>query len=427
MMLARPRKGRWVLALALACGGRSALGVDVELDGSTEGSARALDSSVEDGSGVDDGGSEGAVDGFDSPDSPPLTVFQVSAGAQHTCAALSSGALLCWGRNLYGQLGDGTPSDRHVPASVPIGGVARTVSASALGDLTCAILQSGTLQCWGLNYGDIGDGTYTIQRSPANVVGLDAGGASVSPGFAHTCATLTTGAAFCWGHNYNGELGDGTLTMTNRPTPVSALDKGASLISAGGSHSCALLQSGIVTCWGSNDLGELGDGTTMQRSTPVPVLGVLGVIAVGAGSRFSCGLTKTGSVQCWGKNDQGQLGDGTTVGRTTAAVVQGLGGVASRLSVGRAHSCVVLTTGTVRCWGDNGSGQLGDGTTQQRSVPTDVVLMSSTAVSVSAGGDHTCVVTSNGHVQCWGGNDYGQLGNGTTTSSLLPVTVMNLP
>lgn len=210
------------------------------------------------------------------------------------------------------------------------------------------------------------------------------------------------------------------------PVEVVGLTRGASGIAAGGSHTCALSgAAGNVKCWGMNWSGELGDGTTTSRSVPVDVAGLTSrVIAVAAGGQHTCALTAGGSLKCWGNNSKGQLGDGTTTKRTTPVNVMTLTSGVIAVAVGEDHTCALTAGRGLKCWGNNSKGQLGDGTTTNRLAPVDVVTLGSGVSLIAAGYLHTCALTIAGGAKCWGDNTAGQLGDGTGKPSRLPVTVV---
>jgi alpha-tubulin suppressor-like RCC1 family protein len=242
----------------------------------------------------------------------------------------------------------------------------------------------------------LGDGTTTQRTTPVDVSGLTSGVAAVSAGQYHTCALSTAGGLKCWGYNWDGELGNGTTTKNACgciPTPVdvSGLSSGVAAISAGDSHTCALTTAGGLKCWGYNPDGQLGIGTSDYNAhpTPVDVSGLTsGVAAVSAGYFHTCALTTAGGVKCWGDNSSGELGDGISTGpqrcaspatpttlacSTTPVDVSGLTSGVAAISAGDGHTCALTTAGGVKCWGANGTGQLGDGTITNRTTPVDVV------------------------------------------------------
>jgi len=354
----------------------------------------------------------------------------ISYGQEMGCAVLSSGGLKCWGQNNAGQVGDGTTTDRSTP--VAVSGLSSGVTGISVGISSyssCALLSSGGVKCWGGNgYGVLGDGTTTNRSTPVDVSGLTSGVSAISVGDRIACAVLSTGAAKCWGGNGSGQIGDGTNANRYTPVGVSGLSSGVSAIAAGGTHTCALLTTGGVKCWGSNSNGRLGDGTTQWSNFPVDVSGLSsGVSAISAGGQHTCALLTTGGVKCWGVNSSGQLGDGTITNSSTPVNVSGLSSGVTAISTSWSSSCALLSTGAVKCWGGNGSGQLGDGTKTNSSTPLDVLTLSSGVSAISAGYGNTCALLGGGVVKCWGANYVGQLGDGTTTERLTPTAVVGLP
>jgi alpha-tubulin suppressor-like RCC1 family protein len=344
----------------------------------------------------------------------------VSGGLAHTCAVVS-GAVKCWGDNYFGQLGDGTTSRSILPVDV-VGLGAGAVAVAATDYHTCALMASGGVKCWGRNaFGQLGDGTTTSRLTPVDVSDLTTA-TSLTIGYSHGCVRTATGGVRCWGGNSFGQLGDGTTTGRLVPVDVVGLTGVVASVGAGHYHTCAVTVSGATLCWGMNNEGELGDGSSDRRLTPVPVSGsAAGGANVAGGYTHTCATTAGGGIRCWGANNAGQLGHGTTTTRMTPVDVPGLTSGGARVAVGLWHTCAVTTAGGVRCWGSNWAGQLGDGTTSVRVVPSDVSV--SDVVSVAAKGMHTCVLTSGGGLKCWGMNSGGELGDGTTTSRSTPVDV----
>ena len=300
------------------------------------------------------------------------------------------------------------------------------IAISAGGDHTCALLSSGTAKCWGRNnWGQLGNGSTELFSAPLSVSGISTATA-ISAGSDVTCALLSDGTVKCWGDNESGQLGDGSTTHSSTPVAVSGIST-ATAISAGGYHTCALLSGGTVECWGYNYYyGQLGNGSTdWSSTTPVAVSGISTATAISAGYQHTCAILSGGTVKCWGANGAGQLGNGTTTNSSTPVTVSGIT-TAIAISAGEIHTCALLSSGTVKCWGANGAGQLGnDGSPWDSNTPVTVSGIF-TAIAVSAGDAHTCALLSGGTVKCWGWNYYGQLGDGSTTQRDSPVAVSGL-
>lgn len=350
-----------------------------------------------------------------------LFVAGVACGADHSCARLGSGRVACWGANREGQLGDGTTAERLTAVFTRELEGARGI---ALGDaVSCAPFDpegegAPSLSCWGDNQrGQLGLGTESPPSSniPATLPWFDDMAFEAAPTVSglsgHFCAALSDGTAACWGANDAGQVGDGTPGQdAPEPVVVAGLE-GVVAVCAGLDHSCALLDDAggsIVMCWGGNEHGQLGDGTTEPRTAPVAVAGRYRSIA--CGGSFTCAITDDGEVACWGSDDDGQLGAGGP-GDSAVPVPVALPAAAAQLSCGLAHACVRLSDGGVHCWGRNWDGQLGDGTYEERSSPVPITGLAAVDV-IAAGHTHTCAA-ADGLAWCWGANDAGQLGDGT--------------
>lgn len=357
----------------------------------------------------------------------------VAAAKYHVCALTNSGTVKCWGDNTVAQLGMGREILRPLSADVvSLEGGVTTLAAGGLH--TCGLTAGGGAKCWGSNWsGEVGDGGNSHRSTPVDVTGLPSGVTMLAAGGQysidpvnkqHSCA-IANGGLKCWGDNSSGQLGDGTTTDRGTPVDVIGLGSGVTAVATGEAHTCAVA-SGGVKCWGDNSAGQLGDGTTTQQPSPVDVVGLnSGVMAVGAGAGHTCALIGVGGVKCWGRNTSGQLGDGTTTSQSTPVDVMGLGSGVTALAAGSAHTCVIASGGAMKCWGMNGNGRLGDGTTGNRTAPVDVTGLDSGVTAIATGGAHTCAVKGSG-ARCWGLNSFGQLGNGTFTDATTPVFVSGL-
>lgn len=375
----------------------------------------------------------------------------INAGDDATCALVQDATLRCFGLNDSGQVGDGTNTSRLKPVVVKNGpgtGPLKNVVRVSVGTAhACALIKDGTARCWG-QAGETGDGTDTGRSLPVIVRNITGHGplrpiTQIAAGGGETCARLTDGTARCWG--VDGALGNGSKTSW---LPVKVLNAaGTGLqgnivqISAGKHHTCILIKDGTARCWGRNDSGDLGDGTTKDRSLPVKVLNVAGtapqtrITQIVASYHHTCARISDGTARCWGGNGDGELGDGTRIDHSRPVkVVNGLGtgplrGVV-QLTAGAHHSCARMADGTARCWGARLA--LGDANNSpypaNRLLPAKV--MNSTGsqpmaniAQITAGRGHTCVRKSDRTALCFGESGEGELGNGSRATRHFPVRV----
>jgi len=366
------------------------------------------------------------------------------AGEGHTCTLLDTGKVRCWGRNDAGQLGYGHSlklGDNEPLSSVGTLPMAESGLQLAVGGHhTCALLEGGAVRCWGRNdSGQLGYGHTLPLGDDESVSGsgyVPFGGRAVElvAGFAHTCVLLDTGKVRCWGHNAHGQLGlRHTRSIGDDEVPSSAgdVDVGGSVrhLAAGAWHTCALLTTGAVRCWGRNDSGQLGlnhtrpigDDELPASVGEVSLGGPVLQLATSSTSQHTCARLDSGAVRCWGRNAHGQLGLGHSLpvgdDETPASVASvNTGGMALQLATGADHTCALLSPGVLKCWGRNESGQLGRGTTASQSTPPSSALSlgGPMAFQVATGAWHTCALLSSGEPRCWGRNTHGQLGLGHT-------------
>jgi len=363
-------------------------------------------------------------------DADPPRRWTVSAGTDglHTCAVSPEGKGWCWGSNSIGQLGDGTKTDRSTPTA--LAGVASISRLVAGGAHTCAIAGAGNVFCWGHNSsGQIGDGTTIDRLVPTPVSGLT-GVWDIALGDFGTCALHTDGTISCWGYDGWRMLGfdTGLDCITGRcaknPRKVPDLANVVQ-IALSYSHTCALLASGKLLCWGSNDQGQLGDGTTVDREAPTPVAASTLFSSVAVGRDATCAVGVDGRAYCWGSDIAARLGYATSEKcpvsycSTKPAPVVGLSKVAS-VALGERHTCARTSGGEVACWGANEFGQLGDGSTVRGVIPA--YPSTGVAKGLTLGAVHTCIARDDA-LSCWGANAQGQVGDGTTTNAFLPTLV----
>jgi alpha-tubulin suppressor-like RCC1 family protein len=364
----------------------------------------------------------------------PLAWTAVDARSFGACALVNSGQVKCWGRNNNGQLGNGTTTNSNTPVFVSAVTTATSISAGSYH--SCAVLTDGTIKCWGNNSSrQLGDGTATIRTAPVSVIDIPttsgATATSVSTGDNFSCAVLTGGTIKCWGDNYYGQLGDGTTTIRTSPVSVVGIPTTsgatATSISSSGMHSCAVLTDGTIKCWGLNNWAQLGITVpnSTYRSTPVLVPDISNATSVSTGGSHSCALLSDNSMKCWGNNSEGQVGNDSYDPAAAPLYVSGIA-TATSISTGEKHSCAMLTGGAIKCWGYNPSGQLGTEFGIASRSPLQVVNQdTSTVTSISGGSEHACALLTGGAINCWGLNNYGQLGISGITSSRTPVSVPN--
>jgi alpha-tubulin suppressor-like RCC1 family protein len=347
-------------------------------------------------------------------DSPSVKPVAVGAGLWSSCALLSNGTVKCWGLNMYGELGDGTVNDSATPVAVQ--GLTGAVYLGAQNGYTnCAVLADGTARCWGSGlYGSLGNGGGDDSQTIKVVSNLTAI-SNICTGGNDACATRSDGTAWCWGEE---ALADGDLTV---PAQVPGLS-GVVTIVTSGDDSCALLANGTVGCFGLNEEGQVGDGQInpmvdpdpyKEVFPPVAVVGLDQVTGIAVGNGDACAVRQDGTVRCWGGGQDGQLGNGTgDGGGPLVPVPVTVSGVANAkaVAVGAYYACALLADGTVECWGDNENGTLGNGTTVSSNVPVPVQGLSN-VVAISTGIEHACAVLGDGTVKCWGLDNYGGLGS----------------
>lgn len=291
-------------------------------------------------------------------------VTSLTSGPDALCSVDSTGTVDCWGGAVSGW--DTTGTFGMMMKSVDVDSVATGYLHA------CAVLNDASVECWGDNsHGQLGDGNMGGPPwEPVAATGVQ-NAVEVGAGDAHSCALIDDGTILCWGVNNQGQLGNGTNTTSAMPVQVTGITD-AVAISVRASTSCAVLGDGTISCWGHNDRGQLGNGTTTASALPVQVTGITDATGVAVGWGHTCATSTDGTASCWGRNDQGQLGNGTMTSSTIPTPVTGLTNV-SAVDVGYKHSCAVLTDGRVRCWGSNQNGIRGDGSIIFASQPVNVV------------------------------------------------------
>lgn len=352
------------------------------------------------------------------------------AGFNHTCGLASDGDLYCWGRNDSGQLGIGSSDNAAHPKPMLVSAKPKVAFISANGDQTCALTAAGVAYCWGDNkYGQLGNGTLVSAVFPVPVSG-DLKFKELSVGATHTCGLTISGAAYCWGGNWHGQLGIGTMDGEERypcchtsPVPVAG-GRSFSSVQAGGIHTCGLTFNGNAWCWGNHkNFGQLGTGDIdlQDRPAPMQVTGNLkfGSLSVGIPS---CGIVSDGTAYCWGGGPVPELGIKSRVERLDHPVVVPGNLKFKRIASGAFFACGITREDIAYCWGYNRHGQIGNGSTESVDVP-ELVSQELRFRVVTTGGNefsgHTCGITTDADVFCWGDNRWGQVG--TSSTKLSPV------
>ena len=357
-----------------------------------------------------------------------INVIQVSLGSHHSCAISVNNTLYCWGRGEFGRLGLGDELDRMTPQAVSIPGGVTAVSAGP--EHTCSVSVSGNLYCWGqgvlgqLGNGESGFGYY--ETSPILVSGVGSSVTDVGTGVNNTCA-IASGEVYCWGWNNTGNVGNGVPGVYNTPQLVNTLSNNNVLITMTGTHVCALTADSNAYCWGTNNHGQAGVGSTNNQQFPSLVSSLEGEVAyISAGHSHTCAVTTSNALYCWGFNSYGQVGDGTfSTNKPLPSNVASLGNNVRFVSAGSLRTCAITFTNELYCWGYDSSRFLEYAGGGDRSLPA---LFSGVDTSgnniLDVGGIHACVERSDNNLYCWANGMNGRLGNNDTSDQAFPVPVL---
>ncbi len=339
----------------------------------------------------------------------------LSTGMSHGCVLDDLGRAFCWGEGAYGRLGDGGLANRFTPVAVTLPNGVAFSKISAGGSHTCALGLNGIAYCWGYGFaGRLGNGAVTDQSLPTPVTMPAARTfTTIASGGAHTCAIDDLGRGWCWGAGGTSQLGNGGWSDVSVPTLVSMPSATTfTAITAGFGHTCAITNTTAIRCWGYNNSGQVGNGTTSNVTTPAGLNdGGRGYVDVHAGYLTTCAVAANGDVYCWGHNNRGQVGDGTFENKTSPVRVQMPAGVSSaKVAVSAIHACAVATTGALYCWGGGDDGELGMGQGLVDARTPSLVPGLNGVLAVDARDKGTCALTAPGKTWCWGTNDLGQVG-----------------
>jgi alpha-tubulin suppressor-like RCC1 family protein len=369
----------------------------------------------------------GAAAGSEGNEDPPCAgvdiPVSVAAGFNSTCGITSDGTTKCWGDNSHGQLGTGDGKPSNFPQTLP-GFCARQVAIGALH--ACAVTLDESVYCWGANdSGQIGDGTHGGDVfQPSKLKELPAKVLQLAPGWSHTCALLEGGSIYCWGLNTSGQLGTTKSgDSQNEPVLVQALGGDAVWVTAGSAHTCAVLSDGSAQCWGGGSKGQLGNGGESYAMLPSNVVDLANATEISSRGDHTCARLMGGSVACWGTNSNYQLGRNVTDNVTAPKQVAGVS--ASFVGAGGTFTCGLRLGDGVTCWGSNQQGQSGIVKPGDSWIPAK---MDGTEdmTSLALGENHACAVAK-GKILCWGAGENGQLGTGNGNSNHLPTKALFFP
>ena len=368
---------------------------------------------------------------------PQLLAKNLGIGDKLSCGLLENGSVACWGDDLFGQLGlesSGTLSSSSPILTASMPGNQKAVALDTSRLIGCVVLTNGSVACWGWTwgYGEMGDGsTTTGARTPVltESFGVNRYAVDVSTTDQGACVLLDNSSVSCWGYGSKGTIGDGQNSDRSSPTPTASMPGNQKVVSltSGYTHHCALLEDGTVACWGRNNQGQLGDNSTTNRNTPT-LTNPLGAsaIAIESDHGHTCALLITGSVVCWGDNSDGQIGNGTSGGNVLVPTpVSSITGTAVSISTSSSATCALLDNNSVTCWGANSVGQIGNGTTSSGTIPdyTSSFATNQIKLMLDGGRDVSCSLVDNGSIYCWGRNNDGQIGDGTTAHATTPTWV----